>query len=328
MGINQKDYWSYSWHEIGIYDLPASIDHILNETNHKKLQYIGFSQGTTSFLVLTSTHPEYNDKIIEANLLAPAAFMKNVRNPFYKAVSHFYQPLKLAFEALRIYKFDLNNNLLQRIAEFACRKVKNSTPLSCKFILSVIYSNQINCVSIWRRRCSRATPIEVPWFFLNLKIHFQTSLRSILEFTPAGASVKQGIHYLQSIRSGEFRQFDYENKKHNQIVYGTTTPPSYNLSKITARINVFYSKGDTTATHENVKKLISRLPNVKFTYEVPVRNFEHVDFNYSRFVREALNDVLIDIIDNSTPKQWKMNIWPPEHPYTRAETRDLVFQCT
>lgn len=146
-GGKQKEFWSYSWHEIGLYDISASIDYILNITDHQKLHYIGYSQGTTSFLVLMSMRPEYNQKIIEANLLAPAAYMKNVRNPFFKTLSHFYRPLKLAFNALGIYKISLNNDLLLRIAEFACRKVKESTPLNCQLILSVIYSDQINCVS-------------------------------------------------------------------------------------------------------------------------------------------------------------------------------------
>lgn len=41
----EKEFWSFSWHEIGYYDLPACIDHILNATNHEKLFYIGYSQG-------------------------------------------------------------------------------------------------------------------------------------------------------------------------------------------------------------------------------------------------------------------------------------------
>lgn len=53
-GSNQKEYWSFSWHEIGYYDLPAFIDYILKLTKYAKLNYIGFSQGTTTFLVITT----------------------------------------------------------------------------------------------------------------------------------------------------------------------------------------------------------------------------------------------------------------------------------
>lgn len=53
------------------------IDYVLNQTNASKAFYVGHSQGTTSLLVMLSTRPEYNDKIIQAHLMAPAVFMKN-----------------------------------------------------------------------------------------------------------------------------------------------------------------------------------------------------------------------------------------------------------
>lgn len=76
-----EECWKFSWHEIGYYDLPAMIDHMLSETKSSKALYVGYSQGTTSLLVLLSTRPEYNKKIAQAHLLAPAAFMKNERTP-------------------------------------------------------------------------------------------------------------------------------------------------------------------------------------------------------------------------------------------------------
>lgn len=67
-----------SWHEMGIYDLPAMIDYILYQTGEKQLFYIGFSQGTTQFWVLTSLKPEYNRKIKLMSALAPVAYMGHV----------------------------------------------------------------------------------------------------------------------------------------------------------------------------------------------------------------------------------------------------------
>lgn len=39
------EFWKFSWHEIGIHDLPAIIDYILAQTKQDKLYYIGHSQG-------------------------------------------------------------------------------------------------------------------------------------------------------------------------------------------------------------------------------------------------------------------------------------------
>lgn len=146
-GPHQKEYWSFSWHQIGIYDLPASIDYILNATKFEKLNYVGFSQGTTSFFVLTSIRPEYNNKIVEANLVAPVALLKGNNNQLYNTIAHFYKPLKKVFEIFHIYKLTVNNKLLLKIAETACKNTVHSTPFACKLVLSVLDSSQINCVS-------------------------------------------------------------------------------------------------------------------------------------------------------------------------------------
>lgn len=71
---------------MGIYDQPAVIDYILQKTSFPKLYYIGFSQGTTSIMVLLSVKPEYNDKIYVASLLAPVGYMSHVGS-IYRFVS-------------------------------------------------------------------------------------------------------------------------------------------------------------------------------------------------------------------------------------------------
>ena len=117
--------------------------------------------------------------------------------------------------------------------------------------------------------------------------------------TPSGASVKQFLHYCQLIRSGGFRQFDYDNEEMNQEAYGRDTPPEYNLTRVTAPINLFHSMDDDTAIPENVIQLQSDLPNVKLRYVVPVPDFGHVDFLYSRYVRKGLNDQLIKTVNEA-----------------------------
>lgn len=70
----------FSWHEIGAIDLPTMIDYTLEKSQAEKIFYIGHSQGTTSFFVMASTFPEYNDKIRLMVALAPVAFMENIPN--------------------------------------------------------------------------------------------------------------------------------------------------------------------------------------------------------------------------------------------------------
>ncbi|XP_031637602.1 lipase 1-like, partial [Contarinia nasturtii] len=60
---NDPTFWDFSWHEIGVFDIPATIDYILEQTNKTKLSYVGYSQGVSAFYVMLSELPQYNDKI-------------------------------------------------------------------------------------------------------------------------------------------------------------------------------------------------------------------------------------------------------------------------
>lgn len=44
---SHKEFWNYSWEELGLYDIPAFTDYILEITGHPKLAFIGHSMGTT-----------------------------------------------------------------------------------------------------------------------------------------------------------------------------------------------------------------------------------------------------------------------------------------
>lgn len=78
---NQSEFWDFSFHELAIFDLPASIDYVLHETNRTSLHYIGHSQGTTSFFILGSERPEYMKKIFLMQALAPIVFFKYCKSP-------------------------------------------------------------------------------------------------------------------------------------------------------------------------------------------------------------------------------------------------------
>lgn len=104
---NSDAFWQFSWHEIGVYDVPATIDYILFKTNQPKIFHIGHSQGCTTFYVMTSQNPEYNNKIIAHFSLAPAVYMEFVPNP----VLHAFAALVLAFPttvSISIYIFQDN----------------------------------------------------------------------------------------------------------------------------------------------------------------------------------------------------------------------------
>lgn len=71
----------FSWHESGIYDLPAMITYIVKLKENFLRAYIGFSMGTTCFYVMASERPQIARLLQSTYSLAPVVFMKHVKSP-------------------------------------------------------------------------------------------------------------------------------------------------------------------------------------------------------------------------------------------------------
>jgi lysosomal acid lipase/cholesteryl ester hydrolase len=52
-------YWNFSFSSLGLYDLPAQIDFILQETREAKLSYIGYGRGNTQMFYGMVKKPGY-----------------------------------------------------------------------------------------------------------------------------------------------------------------------------------------------------------------------------------------------------------------------------
>ena len=44
--VEDKAYWEWSWAQMGLYDTPANITKVKQETGVDKIYYLGYSQGT------------------------------------------------------------------------------------------------------------------------------------------------------------------------------------------------------------------------------------------------------------------------------------------
>lgn len=108
---------------------------------------------------------------------------------------------------------------------------------------------------------------------------------------PAGVSLKQILHYSQVVRSGMFKQFDYEDDFLNSMHYGRRLPPLFDLQKVRVGIHIYVSKDDKTTPYDSVMKLKDFLPNVKGTYAV--EGFRHSAFVYHDKAAELVYGKLI-----------------------------------
>lgn len=143
LDTRSKEFWNFSFHEIGLYDVPAMFDFMLQETKSSQAYYVGHSQGATSLMVLLSLRPEYNDKIIQAHLMAPAVFMNNMPHPI---VRFFASELNAFIDRYQNYDILSSTQIMkfiEPINSFLCRP--NSPILNmCTSILSMVCGRNDN----------------------------------------------------------------------------------------------------------------------------------------------------------------------------------------
>lgn len=256
---NQQDFWDFTWEEIGIYDLPAMIDYALHVTNRDSLYYVGYSQGTTSFYVMNSLKPEYNKKIKMMFALAPVAFMANVRSPLIKMFSP-------ASESLAYLLLNYNASSTDYLTSMTGKFCSNMS-LTCNIILHMIVGHDSK--------------------------HLSALMPLLLGHMPTSCSTLQLVHYGQLVQSGRFCQFDY-GAQMNLEMYGKDSPPDYDLSKATVPNVVFFSEHDWVATPADVKRLLTRLPNV---YDSNfIADFNHLDLMYAPVANDIIYSKIVKYI--------------------------------
>ncbi|KYN02783.1 Lipase 3 [Cyphomyrmex costatus] len=266
--IKDKEFWNFSWHEIGYYDLPATIDYILENTGCSNLYYIGYSQGATSFYVMGSERPEYNAKIKGMISLAPAVFLGNQKSSCLKLLAHLHSIWEWGSYVCNIYQWLPRNNWQ-----------------SC--ILKTFLSNAPHPMTKGFCNC---------WFYLFGTEQLDKSmLPLIFGHSPAGSSVKQFIHFSQLITTGSFRKFDYGTKI-NLTLYGSTQPPKYTLERVKVPVVIFYSENDFINHRTNVQKLAENLPNVIQTEKIAYEKFNHIDYLWGRDARTILYNNIVTVM--------------------------------
>ncbi|XP_055300714.1 lipase 1-like [Sitodiplosis mosellana] len=252
--MDPKDpkFWDFSWHEIGVYDIPAAIDYVLDHTNQTKLTYIGHSQGVTAFYVTLSELPEYNDKITIAHLMTPPVILK-----------HNHPMVPRSMDGVHAVAAWFRNNGIYEVLSHSGATMDIITAVS--------------------QFCMRPTGRDVCRSFVYIlfgpsNLYFDELLATILNHIPGGASYKQFIHYAQIAAAQRFQRYHHGIEKNMQI-YGTPEPPEYDLSKVRANIHIMHGTNDWLTPSDNVPILA----NAMGRYPVAISKFpgyNHIDFAY------------------------------------------------
>ncbi|KAJ8713468.1 hypothetical protein PYW07_013838 [Mythimna separata] len=262
-------FWRFSWDQIGNMDLPAAIDYALKVSGQERLHYVGHSQGSTSFFVLGSMRPEYNDKIISMHALAPVAYMAHNQSPLLQFLAPHATRIESLASLIGIGEFMPSNEFTASFGAKYCHDGSAFQPICSSIMFWMWGSNE-------DQYNATMTPV-------------------ILGHAPAGLSIRQPVHYGQGIDAGEFRRYDQGSRLANFREYGSFTPPPYDLSKITAPVYLHYSDSDPFAHVNDVERLYRELGRA-IKYKVPMATFSHIDFIYGINAKELVYDSVINII--------------------------------
>ncbi|XP_015678970.1 lipase member M-like [Protobothrops mucrosquamatus] len=84
--IDQEEFWNFSFHEIGIYDLPAIINFILQKRGQEHLYFVCHSQGCTIGFVGFSVIPHLAAKVKMFFALAPSYTFQDTKSVLLQIV--------------------------------------------------------------------------------------------------------------------------------------------------------------------------------------------------------------------------------------------------
>lgn len=239
---------------MALHDDPAFIDFILKRAGKEKLIYVGHSQGTTQMFIGSSMKPDYfSSKVSLFVALAPVARLSQEQSGALWIASQaprgFFETL---IHATHLYNLLPKNPASETYAAF-CEHV----PDFCASLESFASD-------------------------YNKDIDNTARLPDHAAHSPAGSGWRNLIHYAQIIKHKKFLRFDYgetENKK----IYGTASPPEYDLTKITTPMALFHGDVDTLADPGDVKWLLeeSGIPSSKIVYQKQY-HLGHASFQFAK----------------------------------------------
>ncbi|KAG7308010.1 hypothetical protein JYU34_006647 [Plutella xylostella] len=267
-----SDFFDFSFEEIGMYDIPAMIDYVLDHTKNQKLHYIGHSQGCSTFLVMTSMLPEYNEKIITAHLLAPVGYMKYFPDRSLSLMARTTNMLYSMAQSSGIYEISGGGG--GPVAARSESVLADWMPIPTSAL-----------------DCDHASGDMAATCGVVGRDGSRNSIASAFIGGGGGASVKQFAHFGQNIRDKKFKRFDYGLLK-NLAKYGSTREPAYDLGKITVEATLHYTVGDNLLHERDVLAMAADMPNARVR-RIARDDFTHNDFIIAADAKELVNDYVV-----------------------------------
>ncbi|EGZ17162.1 hypothetical protein PHYSODRAFT_331176 [Phytophthora sojae] len=256
-------YWEFSWQEMGLYDLPAMINYVLDTTGRSTLSYIGHSEGTTQAFVGFSENQEVAKVVDYFGALAPL----KVDEVF----------LNLGFTS-----FLPHTELLETLlADVVCTNLDEL----CNSAIGLIAgpSDNLNAtrIPVYLSQTPAGTSVQ------NMA-HYAQGIRddTFAKYDYGCSCVRLlGINLCSSLICK------------NKAVYGSFDPPAFPIGDMVyPRTGFYIGATDTFATSTDIEQLRSGLPSATIVYEQTIDAFSHLDFTWAQNANELVyQDLLVKL---------------------------------
>ncbi|XP_036294377.1 lipase member K isoform X1 [Pipistrellus kuhlii] len=260
------EFWAFSLDEMAKYDLPATIDFIVEKTGQERLFYVGHSQGTTIAFIAFSTNPELAKRIKIFFALAPVITVKYTHSPMRKLTN-------LSREAVKVLFGDKMFSPHTLLEQFIATKVCNR--------------------KLFHRICSNFLFSFCGFDPKNLNM---SRLDVYLAQSPAGTSVQNMLHWAQAVNSGLFRAYDWGNPYQNMIHFQQLTPPLYNVTKMEVPTAIWSGGHDRVADPRDVENVLPNITSLIYYKFIP--HYNHVDFYLGQDAPQEIYQDLIRMMED------------------------------
>eukprot|EP00927_Polykrikos_kofoidii_P027643 TRINITY_DN24246_c0_g1_i1.p1 TRINITY_DN24246_c0_g1~~TRINITY_DN24246_c0_g1_i1.p1 ORF type:complete len:392 (-),score=55.21 TRINITY_DN24246_c0_g1_i1:127-1302(-) len=241
-----EQFWNFSFPEIGRYDIPANINHILNATSKKTLSLVGHSQGTSA-IISAMTDPTtkglFESRVNLFVAMSPVTYLSHQRALLLKTAVD----LDLGLLLMRTYPFGfLKFAGVDTVAHLLCTATKG---IICSISVDVVCGDSQE---------------DTSGAITNISAHF-----------PAGTSVKALDHYEQLIKSGKFQDYDYGHPGNNEM-YGSDSPQVFTLSAVKVPTALFVGDEDDLGDVSDAKQLELELPKSTTVFSQTFPGYSHI----------------------------------------------------
>lgn len=246
LSVSQDEFWAFSFDEMAKYDLPASINYIINKTGQEQVYYLGHSQGNTVGFIAFSQMPELAKKIKMFFSLAPVVSLNFALSPLVKLG----RLPDILFEDLFGHKQFLPQSAVMKWL---------STHVCTHVVLEELCTNVFFLICGFNEKNLNVSRVDV-----------------YTTHSPAGTSVQNLLHWTQLVKHHKFQAFDWGSSDKNHFHYNQSYPPVYDMKDMTIPTALWSGGQDWLADTSDINILLTQLPNLVYHKHIP--EWEHLDF--------------------------------------------------